>query len=50
MYLGPEGVIAKKEEYFVPCINHFYQKTFCFHLGQRARFVDQRLATKRCFV
>ena len=26
MYLGPEGVIAKKEAYFVPCINHFYQK------------------------
>lgn len=25
MVIGPEAILAKKAEYFVPCINHFYQ-------------------------
>lgn len=40
MYLGPEGVIAKKEEYFVPCINHFYQNPPEFVKGEMQYLYD----------
>lgn len=39
-YLGPEGVIAKKQEYFVPCINHFYQNPPQFAKGEMQYLYD----------
>lgn len=39
-YLGPEGVLAKKQEYFVPCINHFYQQPPEFVAGKMQYLFD----------
>lgn len=39
-YLGPAGVIAKKNEYFVPCINHFYKNTPQFVKGEMQYLFD----------
>lgn len=39
-YLGPEGVIAKKQEYFVPCINHFYKNPPEFVKGDMQYLFD----------
>ncbi len=39
-YLGPEGVIAKKNEYFVPCINHFYKNPPQFVKGEMQYLFD----------
>lgn len=40
MYLGPEGVLAKKQEYFVPCVNHFYQEPPEFVAGKMQYLFD----------
>lgn len=39
-YLGPAGVIAKKNEYFVPCINHFYKNPPQFVKGEMQYLFD----------
>ena len=39
-YLGPAGVIAKKNEYFVPCINHFYKNPPQFVKGKMQYLFD----------
>lgn len=39
-YLGPKGVIAKKNDYFVPCINHFYQQPPQFVRGDMQYLYD----------
>lgn len=39
-YLGPAGVIAKKNEYFVPCNNHFYKNPPQFVKGKMQYLFD----------
>lgn len=39
-YLGPEGVLAKKQAYFVPCVNHFYQNPPEFVRGEMQYLFD----------
>lgn len=39
-YLGPEAVLAKKNKYFVPCINHFYQNPPEFVKGKMQYLYD----------
>lgn len=39
-YLGPAGVIAQKNEYFVPCINHFYKNPPQFVKGEMQYLFD----------
>lgn len=39
-YLGPEGIIAKKKKYIMPCLAHFYQKPRQFVRGSMQYLFD----------
>ena len=38
--MGPEQILAKKREFIIPCLNHFYQEPVQFVRGQGQHLYD----------